>query len=327
MQEDMLQERVDNVAPDYYAVVIANPTAGSFSQQRPKLDETLNNLRQQGWKVDLKLTEAAGDASVLARKAVEQGANVVISVGGDGTINEVIQELAGSETALGVLPGGTVNVWAREVGIPLEYTGACKVLLHGQTRRIDLGSVNGRYFLLMAGVGLDGEVAHAMQTNKKSIKRLGYLGYLLLGTWMGLGYPSFNARLHMNKRSVRVRALQITVGNTQLYGGTVKFTWQAKCDDGLLDVCVVRKRSMLGRVVVFWDFLFRRKERRQWVRYETCRSIEVHARDPLPIQLDGDAAGYTPATFTVVPGALKVIVPEHIATEGLFSKEPVTASA
>ncbi|MEO6893371.1 MAG: diacylglycerol kinase family protein [Ktedonobacteraceae bacterium] len=327
MRENMLQEQADNAAPDYYAVVIANPTAGSFAQQKSKLDDTLHNLRQHGWKVDLKLTQAAGDASVLARKAVEQGANVVVSVGGDGTINEVIQELAGSETALGVLPGGTVNVWAREVGIPLDYAGAHEILLHGQTRRIDLGSVNGRYFLLMAGVGLDGEVAHVMETNKKSIKRLGYLGYLLLGTWVGLGYPSFNARLHMNKRSVRIRALQITVGNTQLYGGTVKFTWQAKCDDGLLDVCVVRKQNMLGRLVVLWDFLLRRKQRRQWVRYETCRSVEVHTRDPLPIQLDGDAAGYTPATFTVMPGALKVIVPEHIATEGLFSKGSIAATA
>ena len=139
----------------FVAVIIANPTSGngSFPHQTRRFDETLAFLRDHGWNVELWYTQSAGDGERLARKAVKQQVNLVIAAGGDGTINEIIQELAGSETALGVLPNGTVNVWARELGIPLEDTGARSILVNGQTRRIDLGRVNDRYFLLMVGVG------------------------------------------------------------------------------------------------------------------------------------------------------------------------------
>jgi YegS/Rv2252/BmrU family lipid kinase len=297
------------------AVIIANPTSGSYIHHARRVEETLAFLRAAGWEIELQLTKEAGDACRLARQAVAQKIDVVVAAGGDGTINEVIQELVGSETALGVLPMGTVNVWARETNIPLDITGAREVLLHGVTRRIDLGKVNDRYFLLMAGIGFDAVVAQAVEN--KPVKRLGVLGYLLVGTWLGLGYESFRAHLTINGRVIKKNALQIVVGNTQLYAGAIKYTWQAKCDDGLLDVCVVRKRSMLGRIVVFWDFLLNREQRRQWVSYQRFKTLEVRTRKPVAIQVDGDPFGYTPARFTVAPKALKVIVPRQ--TPGLFS--------
>lgn len=300
------------------AVIIANPTAGSYLFHTRQIDETVTFLRSNGWDVELCLTEKAGDARRLARLAVEQQMEVVIAAGGDGTINEIIQELAGSETALGVLPVGTVNVWARETNIPLDDVGARKVLVDGKLRRVDLGKVNDRYFLLMAGIGFDAEVAHAIE--KKPIKRLGVVGYLLLGTWLSLGYESFRTYLTVNGRLIKKDALQIIIGNTQLYGGTIKYTWQAQCDDGQLDVCVVRKRNMLGRFIIFIDFLLRREQRHQWVTYAKSDVIEVRTRQPVAIQVDGDPSGFTPAKFTVAPQALKVIVP-HNASMSLFSQE------
>jgi hypothetical protein len=95
---------------------------------------------------------------------------------------------------------------------------------------------------------------------------------------------------------------------------------EAKCDDGLLDICVVRRRSMLGRIVVFLDFLFYREQRRQWVSYERCKTLEVRTRKPIAIQVDGDPSGYTPARFSVASRALKVIIPRQ-APPGLFSEE------
>ena len=111
----------------------------------------------------------------------------MIAAGGDGTINEVIQGLAGSETALGVLPSGTVNVWARELGIPLDDTRARNVLVNGQTRRIDLGRINGRYFLLMVGIGFDGEVTQAVEG--KPLKRLVFsvIPWLFYGLDLDIG--------------------------------------------------------------------------------------------------------------------------------------------
>src|SRR5437870_4759731 len=298
------------------AVVIVNPASGSYFHYARQIEETLVYLRRSGWSVELRLTNEAGETRQQAREAVARQVNVVIAAGGDGTINEVIQELAGSETALGVLPFGTVNVWAREMNIPLDANGAREVLLNGEKRCVDLGMVNERYFLLMAGIGFDADVAHAVE--KKPMKRLGVLGYLLVGTWLGLGYESFRVYLTINGRMKKKNALQIVVGNTQLYAGAIKYTWQAKCDDGLLDVCVVRRRSMLGRLMVVWDFLFHRDQRQQWVSYERCKTLEVHTRKPVAIQVDGDPAGYTPARITIVPGALKVIVPRQTTT-GLFS--------
>ncbi len=323
MQEGTLENVSSRQGTQVSAIVIANPTAGSYAHHAHRIQETISFLHTHGWQVDLKLTRAAGDARRMAHEAVQQGINVVVVVGGDGTINEVIQELAGSETALGVLPSGTVNIWAREVGIPLDNEKARDTLINGQERRIDLGKINDRYFLLMVGIGIDGEVTQVVE--KKPGKRFGVLGYLLIGIWLGLGYPAYRALLQMDGRELKVNALQIVIGNTQLYAGAVKYTWEAKCDDGLLDVCIVRKRSVFGRIMVFISFLLDDKRRYHWVHYETGASIKIHTRHPIAIQIDGDSMGYTyqddpPTTITVAPAALKVIVPQHLPP-GLFSDQ------
>jgi YegS/Rv2252/BmrU family lipid kinase len=302
----------------HFAVMIANPTSGSYAQHVHEVEETIAFLRTSGWNVELRLTEAAGDARRLAREAVEQKADAVIAAGGDGTINEVIQELAGSETALGVLPIGTVNVWAREMDIPLDSGGAREVLLHGTTRHVDLGRVNDRYFLLMVGIGFDGEVTQSVE--KKPLKRFGVLGYLLASIMMSFKFDGFRASLKIDEREVRTRAIQIVIGNTQLYGGAIKLTWQAKCDDGLLDVCIVRTGSRLRHMLLLMDLLLHREQAHQQVSYATCESIEVRTRRPIAVQIDGDPAGQTPAILRTVPNALKVIVPQK-RPGGVFEEE------
>ena len=325
MQESSLETKLQGVHPQTSAVLIANPMAGSYMQNRHQLEETVTYLQHQGWQATLQYTQKAGDARRLAREAVESGITVVVAIGGDGTINEIIQELAGSETALGVLPGGTVNVWAREVGIPLEITAARAVLVNGQTRRIDLGRINDRYFMLMVGIGMDGEVIHAVE--KRPAKRFGVLGYLLVGAWLGLGYPAYRVSLEIDGRVIKATALQLVIGNTQLYAGAIKYTWRAKCDDGLLDICIIRKQSVPGRIIIALDFLLQRKQHHQRMQYETGRSIKIHTRKPVAIQIDGDPLGHTendqaPTPIAVETGVLKVIVPPH-TPEALFIKKDV----
>lgn len=145
-------------------------------------------------------------------------------------------------------------------------------------------------------------------------------GYLLASIWYGLLYRSFVASVISGEREEQIPALQIVIGNTQLYGGAIKFTWRAKGDDGLLDVCIVRKRNMLGRLIVATEFLLRRAERTQWISYERSETIEIQTPKPVGMQVDGDPIGYTPAHISVVPGALRVVVP-HKTYEGLFSQE------
>ena len=299
-----------------FAIIIANPTSGFMPVQAHRLHETLAFLESEGWRVDLWYTQGPGDGSALARKAVDLGANIVIAAGGDGTINDIIQGLVGSETALAVLPTGTVNVWAREVGIPLDMHKAREVLVNGQTRSVDVGWINGRYFLLMVGIGIDGQITRAV--DHKPLKRLGVLGYVLAALWFGPGYKGFPVVVNNNDVVVKTRALQVFIGNTQLYAGAFKFTWQARLDDGLLDLCIVRKRSLPGRIMVLFDFILRRDQRRMWVRYDQVRSIQIDTPAPVAYQIDGDSGGQTPAILTVAQKALKVVLPQKIP-DGLFS--------
>jgi YegS/Rv2252/BmrU family lipid kinase len=296
--------------------MLANEKSGSFSKNKDQLEATLDFLRQQGWNVKLYFTKSGDDARRLAREAVEYQTDVVIVVGGDGTINSIIQELAGSETALGLIPSGTFNAWAHETGIPMDITVARNILVDGQTRKVDLGHVYNRYFLLMAGIGFGGTVTYAVK--KKSMKRLGIIGYLLTGIRLGLGFDSFRTTLNIDGRIEKTKALQIVVGNTQLYGSLLRFTWQAKCDDGLLDVCIVHTPKKLERVIVMLDFLLQRNERRKWVTYTSCKTAEIRTSKPVNFQVDGEPLGHTPASFVVVPGALKVIVPRETPEE-IFS--------
>ncbi len=324
MQEGTLEPVTETKHTATSAILIANPTSGSYAQNEQQIQDTLRYLRLHGWNPELRLTQNAGDAKQMAREAVERQVKVVVAIGGDGTINEIIQELAGSETALGVLPSGTVNVWAREVGIPLENEGAREVLVHGQTRRIDLGQINERYFLLMVGIGIDGEIIHAVE--KKSLKWLGVLAYLLMASWLGFGYKGFRSFIQMGGRVIRINSLQIVIGNTQLYGGAMKYTWLAKCDDGLLDICVIRRRGRLDRLLVLIDLLLHRQKRNPWIRYETGKEIKIRTRQAVAIQIDGDAMGYTkpgyPSTIIrVAPGALKVIVPQQVPPELFMEKK------
>jgi diacylglycerol kinase family enzyme len=144
-----------------------------------------------------------------------------------------------------------------------------------------LGYVNGRYFLLMTGVGFGGKVTYTVK--KDSMKRFGILGYLLMGLRLAFGYESFQACLKIDGQLENIRALHIVVGNTKLYGSIIKFTWRARCDDGLLDVCVVRQPGMLKRVVVLLDFLLHREQRRKWVSYSTCQSVEIRTHRPVAV--------------------------------------------
>ena len=221
-----------------------------------------------------------------------------------------------------MLPSGTVNVWAREVGIPLDNAGAREVLLHGKIRKIDLGQIEDRYFLLMVGIGIDGEVTHTVE--RKPLKRLGVIGYLLAAAWKGVGYHSFRVSLEINSRVIKMNALQVIIGNTQLYAGALKYTWRAKCDDALLDICVVRKQNFFGRIGFLLAFLLHREKRRQWIRYETGQVIKIRTREPIAIQLDGEPFGYTirgntPIILRVAANTLKVLVP-HNTTSSIFSQ-------
>ena len=260
-----------------------------------------------GWRLDVAETRAAGDATRLAAEAAQVGHSVVLAGGGDGTLNEVIQPLVGTRTVVGAVPLGTVNVWARELGLPLDPVEATRQLLLGQVRRLDLGRINGRYFLLMAGLGFDAVAVHAVEGSPQK-RRFGPLAFLAAGALEALRTRGARLRLCADGRAFETNAALVTIGNTRLWAGAVRITYRASAADGLLDVCIFPGRSLLTKLRHTFLVFIGRHEHDPEVTYLQVRELLVAARSPIPIQVDGEPYGTTPARVKIVPGAVLVLV-------------------
>lgn len=306
--------------------IIVNPASGTTQQVGlDELEDVVDWLEEQGIPAELCPTERAGHAAELAREAVKAGMDMVVAAGGDGTVNDVIQPLAGQTTALGVLPMGTVNVWAREMNIPLNTADAREVLLHGVRRRVDLGRAGSRYFLMMSGIGFDAEVARRVEQSQSWLKRLGLklFDYLATAGILSVTQPSTRIWMRSDGRRRSVNALMVLIGNTRLYGGAFTFTNKALADDGMLDVIVISSGGVLHRLGVLARAALRRPSLGPRVRYSRTRSLRLEAASPVPVQVDGEVIGTLPMTFTAAPKALTVVVPKDAPTD-LFLHNPLT---
>jgi diacylglycerol kinase (ATP) len=304
--------------------VIVNPTSGP-RDIRHEIPAVIHHLEDQGWQTDLFYTVRAGEATELAQEARRDGLDAVFGVGGDGTINEVVNGLANSAVALAVLPGGTGNVWAKEQGLPtrsprhlLPLADSVRALVPGTTRRIDLGKANGRYFLQWTGLGLDAEVTYAMEPRTRRQRRLGAVGYIAAGVATAATMAGIRTRLCIDDELIYRRSILIVISNSQLYGGMVRIATDARLDDGLLDVAVFAgsgfisvMRTALG---VFTGLHVRDPRHSVFLG----REIRVETDKPMAIHVDGEPLGTTPLVCEVVPRALTVMIPQKMRP-GLFA--------
>jgi diacylglycerol kinase (ATP) len=302
-----------------HARLIANPASGGMHGALGvrELEATAAWLTARGLPTALRLTSGPESATALAEEAVRAGVPLVIAAGGDGTINQGGQALAGHTTALAVLPTGTVNVWAREAGIPLNLAEAREVILRGVRRRIDLGRAGSRYFLLMAGIGIDAEATRRVE--RQWLRRIGLKVLDYIATSSYLGFTERPRRLWVVRQGQRKRisAVQIVIGNTRLFAGAFAFTQRAIADDGWLDVVFVGGHRLRHRAQVLLRALLRLPSLGPHARYERVRTIRLESDRPLAVQIDGELIGRLPMTFAVAPRALTVIVP-HAAPSDLF---------
>ena len=297
-------------------VLLHNPTAG----QRPAAIAQIEaELRARGAEVEVAPTARAGDGVRIARRAAESRADVLLACGGDGTLNEAVNGLAGSNTALAAFPAGTVNVWAREVGIPSDPARNAALVWEGERRSVDLGRAGQRYFLLMAGIGLDADVAS--QVTRPEKRRWGPLAYLARGIVTGLRWPLQRMWIMLDDQPIRRRALFAVIGNTRLYGGVANITQHAVADDGMLDVCIFGGQGVREKLAHAGRLALRRHTSAPTVEYYRAHHITLVTRPRVQVQVDGDAIGRTPMQFAAVPGALRVVVPRDRG-EGLFLRPP-----
>jgi len=296
-------------------VVIVNPVAHNLPK-RERLQEADCWLQDQGWRSQWLETTRPREATALAARAAEKGVPLVFVCGGDGTMNEAANGLAGSETALAMIRGGTSNLWAREVSIPRRPVDAVRACIQGERRHVDLGRAGDRYFLLMAGYGLDGLISSRVSLRAK--RYLGAAAYALTAVRESLRYRSSPLTLRLDGEVQRADVLMLVVGNTRNYAGLVEVTPEALVDDGLLDVCVYEGQGTTDIVLHVLRTLLRQHRRSSRVRYRQVRRLELAWEKPLPVQLDGDAYEESPTEVTVAPAALWVAVPRGLRTP-LFS--------
>lgn len=296
-------------------LLIANPVSGG-GRRPDRLNKALRFLRKKGDEVVVKLTSGPGDAARFAREGAQGSFDAVIGAGGDGTLHEVLAGVSGTGVPLGILPWGTGNVFARELGLPRRVKALCRVIRRGQSRAFDLGEADGRPFLLMASLGFDAYALGRMPG--PAAKRLWGMGaYVLaaLGSLVRYPHPPIDIRLEDGTND---RGSFVLISNTKLYGAFFVFLPQADPRDGFLDVLVFRDTSrwrFLGMVwrMVWHTFVARRPGvppsflRRHG--FHRTRTLSVTTGGPRPAQADGEYLEAGLREVRVLPGALRVLVP------------------
>jgi len=298
---------------------ILNPRAGVAAHRTREAVEQ----GRPSWKdYAVYLTREPGHATLLAREAVAAGAGLVLAVGGDGTVNEVAQGLVGSPAALGIVPVGSGNGLARALRIPLQPAGALAALESGARRRMDVGTLNGRIFLNVAGVGFDAAVGHAFHERGKRGGRRGLLSYLRLSLRELRAYRPKGLTLEVASCRLDLAAFVLTFANGPQYGSGAVINPGAKLDDGTFEVVVFQGGPLWRTLVAAPRLFLGGLERSAGYRRLAGGSATVTALEPVELHCDGDPVqAVSRIEVGLVPRALEIVVPSAAAGDprGPFS--------
>ena len=298
--------------------LIVNPEAanGAVGKNWPRIRDF---LQAEGARFDAALTEKPGHATQLARQALDDGYRTIVAVGGDGTVNEVINGLVveGSvdpEATLGIIPWGTGADFTRMLGIPRDYMEACRHLLRSEPQPVDLGRITclregqevERYFINAAGLGFDGEVAEIVNRFPKVLGgTITYLTCLLIGL---VTYRNKNIELSFDGQPVRGRVNSVVVCNGRYFGGGMFIAPGAALDDGLFYVVILGNLNKLEVVVNLPRIYKGTHLTHPKVSHFSAKEIHIEAKERMFLQAEGELIGEAPATFQMIPRALRVLV-------------------
>jgi YegS/Rv2252/BmrU family lipid kinase len=290
-------------------LVIVNARSGSSSPAEVR--KALASAQSLGCRqIDIHEPIVGEDIEVFVRDAVARAIETVVAAGGDGTVSAVANGLIGSEARLGIIPLGTANVLARELGVPLDLEGSCALLTGpNRTARIDGMKVRKRHYFTQIGIGID-----ALMIRDTSVAHKhwwGNLAYIWGAALRLVGFQSRRLSISTDGRSFRPKALQVVIANCGTLGAS-SFRWGPDIclEDGRIHVCILKARTLLDYLSVGWNVIRGRHREERCVQYLAAeRAVAVHADPPLPVQGDGEPIGETPLEVRVVPGVLRVIAP------------------
>ncbi len=280
-----------------------------------RLEKAVYTLREAGSHVELFATAGPQQAGALARKAIAGGCDLILAAGGDGTINETIDGIAGSPVLFGILPAGTANVLANEIGFSNRPDHAARQLLHAVPVRIALGALDRpgqprRHFVLMAGVGLDARIVYELDLDLKA--KLGKLAYWH-GGWRQFGRPV--PRFHLAVNGLEYCASFALIARVRNYGGDFEIARNILLTDDDFEVVVFQNRQWQDYLRFFGAIVTNRLYDTEGVAIVRATKVEVNTPEDerIYVQIDGEAVGVLPATISVVPDALTLLMPKRYA--------------
>jgi YegS/Rv2252/BmrU family lipid kinase len=289
--------------------VILNPVAGTRTAEDVRL-ALERHLATGETFCEIHETNLDDRPEELAREARERGFDLVAAAGGDGTVSAVANGLVGSATPLGIIPNGTANVLARELGIPVDLEGACQLLAGAHDfKEVDGMRVGDQHYFTQVGVGIDALMIR--DTGREAKRRFGRIAYLWTAFTRLLGFQARRFFLAVDGRKSRHRASQVLVANAGILGQP-PFRWgpDIRPDDGRLDVCIIRARNLLDYLKLARYVLLGQHKKSPNVRYLASeRDVFIDTRRPLPVQADGEIIGETPVRVFAAPRAVRVVVP------------------
>jgi diacylglycerol kinase (ATP) len=282
-------------------LIILNPAADSERAQKRQA-----HVQSLARDCVVCTTTYTGEAEAMARRGAEEGFEKIVAAGGDGTINEVVNGLAGSGTTLGLLPIGTMNVFATELGLPVHDLELCWDIVKGDsTRAVDLPKANQKFFVQLAGVGLDAQVVKETSTQLK--RSFGPLSYVISAVQIAARKPP---KLFIQSDDTSIdEGSFVLVGNGRLYGGPFPFFKRAALDDGLLDVVVFKRLGYLEIIKYLQDVVFSSNIRVPEIAYFQTARLRVESDQTVPVELDGELVGNCPVEFSIQESSLRVLVP------------------
>jgi diacylglycerol kinase (ATP) len=295
--------------PQKSALLVLNPVSGVLNPAtvRARFEAV---FQEAGWSAEVYVTSPLDSLAEIVRQSISNGVCLVVAAGGDGTISEVASALVGTGIPLGILPTGTWNALARNLGIPLLLEDALK-LLTGPNRRVwlDALAIRGRHYLLNVGIGLSASVIKATLRQQK--KRFGFLAYVwnLLVQTSGLRLRQF--RLNIDGHEYKIRASELMVVNSSILGlGELKTLMEINPGDSKVEILAIRAPTLFGLAKIALSYLIgRRKKGPGYSIYSAAYSISIRSRRPVIVQADGEIIGRTPIEIQVRPAAVEIIIP------------------
>ncbi len=308
------------------AYLVYNPAAGRFPS-RILTERAADVLRSQGWEVVLEETHGGDHITQLARNAVRESKDAFFIAGGDGSINYSVLGLVGSDTALGVLPAGTANVWARELGLPgLAWTRlmaleeSARRFVNARVQTVDVGFCNHAPFLMWAGVGLDAFIVHRIEPRSRWEKHFATAHYARVALQQATYWAGVNLNVRADDVQVSGHYILAVVSNIRLYaGGLAEISPYAKLDDGEMDLWLFAGETLLETIRHAWELWSGRHLHSQQARCLPFRKLHITSDAPLYVQVDGEPKEEgIDIQIEVRPRALRVLVP-HGAPAALFT--------